>query len=135
MNPFRVQVPWKGVLVPPMLHLVFVGAWGWISGYGLLPAAWQLMAWPLLCAMALISMSPVLYFVLRRRAAPNANPLLLLAMGVLLSVSASFALTTQSLDMAANAGVAWLLALCASGAFELYLGRTRRVVEASAHPC
>jgi hypothetical protein len=114
VNFLRTRLPWAAPLAVATLHVPLSALWASLSTIGepLQVAMWKLTAWPLAAAMALITISPVLYFVQKRFHIPRSRAPLLLALGIAAGAGSSFIYTfglPLPAPLIATAAFAWFV--------------------------
>lgn len=113
------RLPWFGPFLASVLHLPVTFAWAVASAHGghwgLL--AWQAVGWPMLFLMLLVTMSPLLRLLERRRVPLPGSRRGLLTVGLCFNAAGTLTLLMGPPNVAATAG-AWCLGFVAAAAFE-----------------
>lgn len=123
------RIPWLAPISTASLHIPFTALWAWLTGQPdpLAVAAWQMVAWPLLAGVALVTIGPVLRLLPERLRLSRRGAWMGLGLGAMASAGASFVLLTRATASPSAwwALPCWGLAALGAAAFQV-AGRSLR---------
>lgn len=125
------KLPWKGAIVPPTLLVIAVAITSVITGEGIELVAWLFIAWPLFIFIALVLLSPAMYFAIAKQTSSYAWKINLI-FGMIFSIATGYALSINTTGWVLNI-TTWLASFHIAVASEqLFVKRGNR--QTSNHP-
>ena len=94
----NISYLWLTSISVVTLHIPFTALWAWLTGQPdpLAVAAWQMVAWPLLAGVALVTIGPVLRLLPERLLLSRRGAWMGLGLGAMASAGASFVLMNRA---------------------------------------